>query len=393
MSCSNDDDVNQLLSSEKQITSFSIGDSIGTINQEDNNIIVNLPYGTDVTTLKADITIPEKATISPDPNQLRDYTNPVTYTVTAQDGSKLVYTITVIVAEITDRDVLIAIYKANTDNTLDWDITQADISSWQGVILENDRVVSLVLSGSALNITTLVPEIGNLTYLKKMSITFSEISIIPKEIGNLKQLEELTIFGSRLETLPIEIGSLNNLKKINMAQNSITSLPAEIGNLSSLTELFMRVNKIGAIPIEIDKLSNLESIVLTDNEITSVPPIIGSLSKLYRILLDGNNLTSLPIEIRNLTNLDLLRIQSNMITTVPREICDLANSGTEIQKDDTAICYSSKEYLALKAIYEVNPSNILGWDIANHDISTWNGVTVENGLVYQKNLYQYFLRN
>lgn len=50
-----------------------------------------MPYGTDLTNLTPIITISDKATISPISGEPVDFTNPVTYTVTAEDGSQAVY--------------------------------------------------------------------------------------------------------------------------------------------------------------------------------------------------------------------------------------------------------------------------------------------------------------
>ena len=66
-----------------EITSWKFGDGIAQINGA--QISVKLPLGTDVTALKASIELSEGATISPDPTQSKDYTNPIDFKVTAQD--------------------------------------------------------------------------------------------------------------------------------------------------------------------------------------------------------------------------------------------------------------------------------------------------------------------
>ncbi|TAE25573.1 MAG: DUF5018 domain-containing protein, partial [Cytophagales bacterium] len=59
---------------------------------------INVSASTDVKALKLSIPISAGATISPDPATARDYTNPVQYTITAEDGSKQVYTVQVVKA-------------------------------------------------------------------------------------------------------------------------------------------------------------------------------------------------------------------------------------------------------------------------------------------------------
>lgn len=60
---------------------------------------VTVPYGTKVNALVPTIAISEGATISPEGRTAQDFTNPVTYTVTAQDGTEQSWTITVEIEE------------------------------------------------------------------------------------------------------------------------------------------------------------------------------------------------------------------------------------------------------------------------------------------------------
>ena len=86
-----------LLSSEKQITSFSfaVPPAAGIINEGAKTIAVTVPAGTDVTALVPVITISSLATVSPGSGVPQNFTNPVAYTVTAEDASTAVYTVTV----------------------------------------------------------------------------------------------------------------------------------------------------------------------------------------------------------------------------------------------------------------------------------------------------------
>jgi len=86
------------LSSAKSITNFILGGVTGVINESASTITVNLPAGTSVTSLSPDIYISPYATVSPASGDSRDFSRPVTYTVTAEDGSVRSYTVTAIVA-------------------------------------------------------------------------------------------------------------------------------------------------------------------------------------------------------------------------------------------------------------------------------------------------------
>lgn len=92
----------QLLSSAKAITAFSFSALSpvvnGTINEAAKTIAVTVPAGTNRTALVPTITISEKATIDPVSGLAKDFTSPVVYTVTAEDGSTVTYTVTVSLA-------------------------------------------------------------------------------------------------------------------------------------------------------------------------------------------------------------------------------------------------------------------------------------------------------
>ncbi|MFC4305190.1 S-layer homology domain-containing protein, partial [Cohnella boryungensis] len=69
----------------------------GTVNEANHTIAVTVPYGTDVTSLTPTIAH-TGASISPTSGAAQDFTNPVTYTVTAADGSTQNYVVTVNIA-------------------------------------------------------------------------------------------------------------------------------------------------------------------------------------------------------------------------------------------------------------------------------------------------------
>ncbi|ULQ60845.1 cadherin-like beta sandwich domain-containing protein [Brucepastera parasyntrophica] len=86
-------------SSGKTITAGDISLAGGSVvvDEESKTITITAPYGTDETDLALDISV-DGAVVSPGPGEGQDFTDPVTYTVTAEDGSSEDYTVTVIVA-------------------------------------------------------------------------------------------------------------------------------------------------------------------------------------------------------------------------------------------------------------------------------------------------------
>ena len=86
-------------SSEKNITNFVFTSLnpvvVGVI--DNTSIILDLPHGTDVTALAPTIITSAKATVNPKSGVAQNFTDPKTYTVTAEDGSTQDYTVTVFV--------------------------------------------------------------------------------------------------------------------------------------------------------------------------------------------------------------------------------------------------------------------------------------------------------
>lgn len=78
----------------KQITSFELAGTLGTINQGAASISVNLAASVDVSGLTPTISFTGER-VSPDPDQSQDFSNPVEYTVRAWDGSVKSYLVTV----------------------------------------------------------------------------------------------------------------------------------------------------------------------------------------------------------------------------------------------------------------------------------------------------------
>jgi hypothetical protein len=77
-------------SSAKDIETFSLAGVEGVIKGK--VISVTLPYGTAVTQLAPEITLSDKASVDPLSGANKDFTGSVGYTVTAEDGSRKVYT-------------------------------------------------------------------------------------------------------------------------------------------------------------------------------------------------------------------------------------------------------------------------------------------------------------
>jgi len=95
------------LSSAKEIITFSFASSASTGVITGTDIVVTVPYGTDATTLVAIFTttgtnVFVSSTAQTSGITANDFTNTVTYTITADDNTTQDYTVTVIIPEATE---------------------------------------------------------------------------------------------------------------------------------------------------------------------------------------------------------------------------------------------------------------------------------------------------
>ena len=236
------------------------------------------------------------------------------------------------VANQQDSLTLVSLYNATggTNWTKNDNWLTGNVSTWFGVILNDDGSVMLV-SLSNNNLTdTIPPEIGNFDNLTKLDLAYNHlIGSIPSEIGNLSNLNWLDFGGNQLtDSIPSEIGNLTNLNILHLWGNElIGSIPHEIGNLTNLTELNLSVNQLtGSIPHEIGNLTKLKKLAIEGNQLTgSIPYEIGNLVDLTLFHLPSNQLSgSIPSEIGNLTKLVYLHLNNNKLTgSIPKEIGNL----------------------------------------------------------------------
>ncbi|WP_350286996.1 leucine-rich repeat domain-containing protein [uncultured Croceitalea sp.] len=317
------------------------------VNENNKTIMVEMPLGTDLATLSPKIVVSEGASVAPEGNVERDFSKTVSYTVTAKNGSTQTYNVTLSVKQPTsEREILVALYNANSESTLDWNLNDENMENWEGVFVENSKVVKLDFSSNGLNrlppfigdltglqeldvssnsIRTVPIEIGNLSNLRVLELAATRLTSIPSEIGNLTNLKQLDLSINGLKSLPTEIGNLQNLEKLDLGNTNLTSVPTEIGDLSKLLELNLRRNSIDEFPTSFTRLTNLTILNLSGNSLTSIPSMIGSLTTLERLDIDNNELSNLPAELGNLSNLKELYAWGNQLTALPIEIGNLTN--------------------------------------------------------------------
>jgi predicted ribosomally synthesized peptide with SipW-like signal peptide len=128
----------------KAITAFSFLEGSGIVNETAYTIAVTVPSGTDVSALVPTIAI-TGASVDPASGEPTDFSSPVTYTVTALDGTTQIYTVTVIV-QASDLTALKA-------------ITAFSFSEGSGIVNETAYTIAVTVP-SGTDVSALVPTIA-----------------------------------------------------------------------------------------------------------------------------------------------------------------------------------------------------------------------------------------
>ncbi len=285
---------------------------IGTIDQETNTITFETPLGTDISALLPQIQVSTDAHFSPEGFQ--DFSKPVVYTVTAEDGSTEDYTV---IWKISQRDVLHTLYNDNPNNTLSWDITDNNVSNWEGVTVDTEGTIT-ALDLTDKNLLSIPGVIGRLTGLKSLILDTNLIGIIPDGIGTLENLVLLSALDNRISILSTEIGQLTQLRRLLLKGNQLMTLPKEIGNLSNLIELKIEENEMNSLPPEFSQLL-LKKLNLSANNWTVVPVAVFRMPELEELLIEECPFRlSFPPEMGEAKNLQILSMRKILFDNIIR---------------------------------------------------------------------------
>ncbi len=197
------------------------------------------------------------------------------------------------VASQPECDALVAFYTStdgpNWNDNTGW-ITATDPCDWHGVTCGLDGVTHLYLSTN--NLSGPVPaEIGDLSNLLALGVSYNQVSSLPAEIGDLSSLLGLYLSGTGLSSYPTEIGNLTGLTSLSLSSNHLTSVPPEIWSLTNLTGLSLDRNDLTSISPEIGSLTKLTSLALLFNDLSSIPDELGDLDSLETLYLNYNQLS------------------------------------------------------------------------------------------------------
>ncbi len=142
-----------------------------------------------------------------------------------------------------------------------------------------------------------------------------ELGWINRDASCDEEVTELGLYDTQLTTLPPEIGQLTNLTGLSLHGVQFTTLPSEIGKLTKLVYLGLGGNQFTTLPPEIGQLTNLIWLYLEGNQLTALPPEIGKLTKLTELQIEKTPLTDTDLEhLKSLKSLKRLNVRDTKVT-------------------------------------------------------------------------------
>ncbi|KAH9725885.1 ADP-ribosyl cyclase/cyclic ADP-ribose hydrolase [Citrus sinensis] len=135
---------------------------------------------------------------------------------------------------------------------------------------------------------------------------------LPDEIGNLEYLKVLTIKGTAIREVPESLGQLSSLEWLVLSDNNLQIIPESLNQLSSLVSLKLSNNNLERIPERLDPLSSLKYLDLFENNLDRIPEYLRSFP------------TSIPSEF---TSLRLSVDLRNCLKLDPNELSEIIKDG------------------------------------------------------------------
>ncbi len=339
--------LNNALSSEKEISAFSITTTtftipdpalsvkfIGSINGTD--ITVKLPTGTDVTALVANFTINGTSiTVGDTPQEngttANDFTSDVTYTVTAEDNSTQDYIVsvnadcvvydgdyTVIGDDLTDLSTYIGI----TGSLEILSPTLTELNGLDGLMfVGNGLIINGIPALTSVNIS-------NLTTVGLVIDISMNMSITSIDLSNLTTVGDVLLIVDNDALTTMNIVNLTNIEHdMHIVDNDVlTSIDFNnITNLDGMLAIFLNndltsinFSKLTNVGINVDIMDNED---LTSMDFGNLTSVGGTLNFFNNDMesIDLNNLTDVSSLFINLND-NLESIYFSNLTTIANNL-------------------------------------------------------------------------
>nr|MDZ8046469.1 COR domain-containing protein [Nostoc sp. DedQUE02] len=224
---------------------------------------------------------------------------------------------------MTNEELLQIIEQAAKKKATELNLSSNQLSSLPPEICQLTNLTELSLANNQLS--SLPPEFKQLSNLTWLSLSYNQLSSLPPEICQLTNLTELSLAKNQLSSLPTEMCQVAKMTCLSNPNNQLRKLPTAFTQLFNLTELFIHNNQLSSLPSEICQLSNLKLLFIHNNQLSNLPPEFTQLFNLTELSLHNNQLSSLPSEICQLSNLKLLFLHNNQLSNLPPEFSQLSN--------------------------------------------------------------------
>ncbi len=259
----------EVLSSEKSIISFKLSENQLIdikIEQATGVISITLPYGSNPKKLTPIIEFSDKATLVPASGIGQDFSKPVYYTLTAEDGSKVIYTVKLSVAPQPPPAIA----------TFDKDTLDAG---------QNLRIVGRYFGSFVLDVAVnLVNSTGQKSILsvKEMDSTFIVVEIpIDTPPGNYRcsvQVKELSSVSPQGLIVALPAPTIRSVSKLHLLQGDTLWIAASHTDVASYAyQLYLQgsgANSDIVIPLAKEIISSQRLGFLIPNQ---MPPNIYSI--------------------------------------------------------------------------------------------------------------------
>ena len=175
-------------------------------------------------------------------------------------------------------------------------------TSLEDALKNTSNVYILELPWSKYRDLTYLPEtIGTLKNLTKFSLggvpyIIIPITSLPESFGNLTNLRTLDLSCSNLSSLPESFKNLINLSSLHLGMTNLSSLPDFLGNFTKLTTLNLSRTNLIRLPKSFGKLTNLTELCFSYNQYTVLSESIGNLTNLTKLDLRHTPLKKGEIE-------------------------------------------------------------------------------------------------
>ena len=142
--------------------------------------------------------------------------------------------------------------------------------------------------------------------LSKTSKHIPLLITVPDSIGDLKWLKNLSLDGNQIEHLPHSIGRLKELRKLSVRNNLLASVLEVVGDLIQLEELVLSKNRLTILPESFTRLINLKKLYIADNPINSSLRHLTNLKNVEILEISHQQGKYLPVELYNFPHLRIL---------------------------------------------------------------------------------------